>query len=181
MESTVSVVKQTAGKSASDSGSPLHELAKVQKDTYARMAFPIGELNRVLGGGLVGGSVVLISGDPGIGKSTLLLQVSDAVAAKGGLVVYVSGEESSQQLKMRAERLNVNGNGLFIYPETNMENVMARLESAEPKLVIVDSIQTVYMEDINGAPGSINQIRECTLRLLRWAKNPAWPFLSLVT
>jgi DNA repair protein RadA/Sms len=86
------------------------------------------------------------------------------------MVVYISGEESSQQLKMRAERLNINGSGLFIYPETNMENVMARLESAEPKLVIVDSIQTVYMEDINGAPGSINQIRECTLRLLRWAK-----------
>ncbi len=169
VESTVAVTKHAAGKPA-DAGSPLHELASVQRDIYARMAFPIEELNRVLGGGLVGGSVVLISGDPGIGKSTLLLQVSDAVAAKGGQVVYISGEESSQQLKMRADRLNISGSGLFIYPETNMENVMARLESTEPRLVIVDSIQTVYMEDINGAPGSISQIRECTLRLLRWAK-----------
>ena len=137
-------------------------------------------MNRVLGGGLVAGSVILISGDPGIGKSTLLLQISDAVTRNNnGQVVYVSGEESAQQLKMRAERLGVSGGGLYIYPETNMENVMARLENMEPNLVVVDSVQTVYLEDMNGAPGSIGQIRECTLRLLRWAKKSGVPvFIS---
>ena len=179
VETTIAINKQPA-KIHPDTAGLLLELAKVQKDSYARIAFPIEELNRVLGGGLVAGSVVLISGDPGIGKSTLLLQVSDAIThTKDGQVVYISGEESSQQLKMRAERLGINGNGLYIYPETNMENVMARLEMMTPNLVVVDSVQTVYLEDINGAPGSINQIRECTLRLLRWAKKSGVPvFIS---
>lgn len=156
------------------------ELLNIQKDAYSRTAFPIEELNRVLGGGLVDGSVVLISGDPGIGKSTLLLQISDAVTHdKKGQVMYITGEESAQQLKMRAERLGVNGGGLYIYAETNMENVMSRLESMEPDLVVVDSVQTVYLEDLNSTPGSIGQIRECTLRLLRWAKKSNVPvFIS---
>jgi DNA repair protein RadA/Sms len=179
VESTVTVVKHASEPRLDPSSAPL-ELSRVQKDGYSRLSFPIEELNRVLGGGLVAGSVVLISGDPGIGKSTLLLQVSDAVAKlKRGQVVYVSGEESSQQLKMRAERLGVDGDGLYIYPETNMEYVLARLESMEPGLVVVDSVQTVYLEDVNGAPGSISQIRECTLRLLRWAKRSGVPvFIS---
>lgn len=156
------------------------ELLKIQKDNLSRMAFPIEELNRVLGGGLVAGSVILISGDPGIGKSTLLLQISDAVTRKtNGQVVYVSGEESTQQLKMRAERLGVIGNGLYIYAETNMDNIMARLEGMAPNLVVIDSVQTVYLEDMSGTPGSIGQIRECTLRLLRWAKKTSVPvFIS---
>jgi DNA repair protein RadA/Sms len=177
-ETTVAVSKKSVETPSGNAGAP-QELARVQRDAYSRIAFPIEELNRVLGGGLVAGSVVLISGDPGIGKSTLLLQVSDAVTRKDGQVVYISGEESSQQLKMRAERLNVNGERLYIYPETNMENVTATLESMAPALVVVDSIQTVYLDDINGAPGSINQIRECTLRLLRWAKRTGVPvFIS---
>ncbi len=126
VENTVTVSKRTVAPRP-DSAGLLLELAKVQKDVYARVTFPIEELNRVLGGGLVAGSVVLISGDPGIGKSTLLLQISDAISKrKDGQVVYISGEESSQQLKMRAERLGVSGGGLYIYPETNMENVMAQ-------------------------------------------------------
>ena len=175
----VTVTKNVAGPIPDTSGS-LQELLKVQKDSYVRTAFPIEELNRVLGGGLVAGSVILISGDPGIGKSTLLLQISDAITRNNnGQVVYVSGEESAQQLKMRAERLGVNGGGLFIYAETNMENVMARLENMQPNLVVVDSVQTVYLEDMTGAPGSIGQIRECTLRLLRWAKKSSVPvFIS---
>lgn len=178
VENTIAVTKRTGEANLGNINVP-QELNKVQGDVYSRITFPIEELNRVLGGGLVAGSVVLISGDPGIGKSTLLLQVSDVVTRKNGQAVYISGEESSQQLKMRAERLGVNGAGLYIYAETNMENITARLEMMSPNLVVVDSIQTVYLEDINGAPGSINQIRECTLRLLRWAKKTGVPvFIS---
>ncbi len=178
VESTVTVSKRSS-EPRIDSASAPQELAKVKKDGYARISFPIEELNRVLGGGLVAGSVVLISGDPGIGKSTILLQLSDAIARKNGQVVFISGEESSHQLKMRADRLGVEGVGLYMYPETNMDSVMARLENMEPQLVVVDSVQTVYIDDVSGAPGSISQIRECTLRLLRWAKKSGVPvFIS---
>jgi DNA repair protein RadA/Sms len=168
-ESAVTVSKRPALSRSPESAEP-RELAHLQKDSYTRVKFPIDELNRVLGGGLVPGSVVLIGGDPGIGKSTLLLQISDAMAGSNAQVIYISGEESSQQLKMRAERLGMKGENLFVYSETNMENIMSRLESITPGMVVVDSIQTVYLDSINSAPGSINQIRECTLQLLRWAK-----------
>ncbi len=178
VESTVAADKRNKerpGKSTVFS----QELSQLKQDSYTRLSFTIEELNRVLGGGLVAGSVVLIAGDPGIGKSTLLLQLSDAIARNDGEIIYVSGEESSQQLKMRADRLGITGKGIYIYPETDMENVEARLEESNPSLVVVDSIQTVHLDDINGAPGSINQIRECTLRLLRWAKKRDVPvFIS---
>lgn len=178
VETTVAVSKRATEIKASAEDSP-RELVKVQDKAESRVALPISELNRVLGGGLVPGSVVLISGDPGVGKSTLLLQVSSAVASIGGQVIYISGEESSQQLKIRADRLGVAGSGLFIYTETNMDHIMLRLETMTPNVVIVDSIQTVYLEDIASAPGSINQIRECTLRFLRWAKKAGVPvFMS---
>ncbi|MFA5065900.1 MAG: DNA repair protein RadA [Dehalococcoidia bacterium] len=179
VETTIAAGKR-ATESKPDTAGRLLELVNLKRDDYSRISLTIGELDRVLGGGLVAGSVVLVSGDPGIGKSTLLLQVSDAVAKnREGQVVYVSGEESSQQLRMRAERLGVRGDGLYVYPETNMENIMAGLESMQPLLVVIDSVQTVYLDDINGAPGSINQIRECTLRLLRWSKKTGVPvFIS---
>ena len=179
VETTVTTGKR-ATESRPDVTGHMLELVKLQRDEYSRISLTIGELNRVLGGGVVAGSVVLISGDPGIGKSTLLLQISDAITKNNNSqVVYVSGEESSQQLRMRAERLGVKGGGLYVYPETNMENVLAGLESMQPSLVVVDSVQTVYLEDINGAAGSISQIRECTLRLLRWAKKSGVPvFIS---
>ena len=153
------------------------ELSQIKSETSPRLIFPMPELNRVLGDGLVLGSLVLIGGDPGIGKSTLLLQASSAMAEYGNTVLYVSGEESSQQLKLRSERLGIKGNKLYILPETNLEIILGRLETLSPNLVIIDSIQTIYIEELTGAPGSIAQIRECTLRLMRWAKQANVPVL----
>ena len=153
------------------------ELSRLKTETSPRLIFSLAELNRVLGGGLVHGSLVLVGGDPGIGKSTLLLQASSAVAEGGGTVVYVSGEESSQQTKLRSERLGIGGDRLYCLPETNLEIVLGRLGELSPNLVVIDSIQTVYLEELNGAPGSIAQIRECTLRLMRWAKGAGIPVL----
>ncbi len=142
-----------------------------------RLTLPLSEFNRVLGGGIVPGSLVLIGGDPGIGKSTLLLQVADQVAQAGGKVVYVSGEESLSQIKLRAERLGVGGQGVYLIPETHLESILSYLEEMSPDLTIVDSIQTVYAEEVAGAPGSMAQVRECTLKLMRWSKPRAVPVL----
>jgi len=130
-----------------------------------------------LGGGVVPGSLVLIGGDPGIGKSTLLLQVSAAVAQGGRKVLYVTGEESPTQVKLRADRLGLGGEWLFILPETNMEVIMEQLEEASPDMVIIDSIQTVYLDQLDSAPGSVGQIRECTMKLMQWAKTANVPVL----
>lgn len=149
---------------------PPQELSQVSSQSAQRMALPWGELNRVLGGGLVAGSLVMLGGDPGIGKSTLLLQVSDMMARSGGKVAYVSGEESLQQIKLRAERLGIEGRGLYLLAETDLEAVLGYLEEISPQLAIIDSIQTVYLSEAGGVPGSLTQLRECTLRLMRWAK-----------
>jgi DNA repair protein RadA/Sms len=135
-----------------------------------RMPLPIAEFNRVLGGGLVGGSLVLVSGDPGIGKSTLLLQASAALARNGRAVVYVSGEETAPQIKLRAERLGLSGEGLYLLAETDLEAILSQVEPLAPGLVAIDSIQTVYLPEVGAAPGSVSQVRECTLRLMQWAK-----------
>jgi len=153
------------------------ELSQMKTETHPRLVLPSAELNRVLGGGLVLGSLVLIGGDPGIGKSTLLLQASSAIAEKGGSVVYVSGEESSQQIKLRSERLGVGGDRLYILPETNLEIILGRLGELSPNLAVIDSIQTVCLEELTGTPGSISQIRECTMKLMRWAKRADIPVL----
>lgn len=120
---------------------------------------------------------MLISGDPGIGKSTLLLQVSGAIAQEEGKVVYASGEESSHQIKLRADRLGIKGEGLYLLPETDLEVILQIMEEASPRLGVIDSIQTVYLKDLEGVPGSISQIRECTLHLMRWAKISETPLL----
>ena len=146
------------------------ELSRLKSERSHRLIFPLTELNRVLGGGSVLGSLVLIGGDPGVGKSTLLLQVSSAMATSGSKVAYVSGEESPQQIKLRAERLGVAGDCLFVLSETNLEAIIGRLGELSPSLVVIDSIQTVSLEELSGVPGSVGQIRECTLRLMRWAK-----------
>jgi DNA repair protein RadA/Sms len=158
-------------------GNPPRELAELTAEEAPRLVLPCGEFNRVLGGGIVPGSLVLVSGDPGIGKSTLLLQVSAMAAAEKGKVLYISGEESLHQIKLRAERLGIKVKDLYLLPETNLEVIFQRMEELSPRLGVIDSIQTVYLEELGAAPGSVGQIRECTLRLMRWAKSRGIPLL----
>ena len=155
--------------------SPPQELSQVVIEAADRFPLPMAELNRVLGGGLVSGSLVLISGDPGIGKSTLLLQASALMTQAQGKAVYVSGEETLHQIKLRAERLRIKGEGLYLLAETELEVILNQIEQLSPSLVVIDSIQTVYLPELGTAPGSITQVRECTLRLMRWAKLSAVP------
>lgn len=136
-----------------------------------RVKTRLNELNRVLGGGIVPGSLILIGGDPGIGKSTLLLQVSGQLSAEGHSVLYVSGEESAAQIKMRAERLAVSGDDFYIYPETSMDSIRATIDDLKPEFVIIDSVQTMQATDVNSAIGSVSQIREVTAQLMQIAKS----------
>ena len=136
----------------------------------------IGELNRVLGGGIVKGSVVLLSGDPGIGKSTILLQVSGNIA-KERSVLYVTGEESANQLKLRAKRLGVNNDTLFVLSQTDVLSICDTISETKPDVVIIDSIQTMNLEGVNSSSGSITQVRECTSMLLRVAKSLDIPII----
>lgn len=153
------------------------QLCDVSGEETPRLGLSMSECNRVLGGGIVPGSLVLIGGDPGIGKSTLLLQLSDLIAGDGRKVVYVTGEESPSQVKLRANRLGLGGKSLFILAETNMSAVLEFLSSASPSMVVVDSIQTVYLEGVDSAPGSVPQVRECTMELMRWAKTTNVPVM----
>ena len=155
----------------------LQELAQVNEESHPRLQLPSQELNRVLGGGLVAGSVVLLAGEPGVGKSTLLLQIAQSMASLGQKVLYVSGEESSQQIKLRSQRLGFDGQGVFLLPETDVESVLNRLEEFRPAIVMVDSIQTLYADEIPSGPGSVAQVRETGLRLTRWAKARHVPVL----
>jgi DNA repair protein RadA/Sms len=150
------------------------ELSAITHDDEPRLAFGLPEFDRVLGGGAVPGSLALIGGDPGIGKSTLLLQVASLVA-NGRPVLYLSGEESARQVKLRAARLGLAGGGLFVLTETNLEAALREAESLSPGMLVVDSIQTVYTEEAQQAPGSIVQLRQCTMQLMRWAKGSGVP------
>lgn len=145
-------------------------LSEAKTDEALRFTTGLSELDRVLGGGAVKGSLVLVSGAPGIGKSTLLLQICEQIAREQ-TVLYVSGEESEGQLKLHAERLGVSGNNLFILCETSLDEVLGATERAQPDLLIVDSIQTLYAEDKPASPGSVTQVKECTLRLMQYCKS----------
>ncbi|MGY3746688.1 DNA repair protein RadA [Vagococcus salmoninarum] len=146
------------------------KLGDVTSRKELRVKTKLDELNRVLGGGVVPGSLVLIGGDPGIGKSTLLLQVSQQLHQSGGKVLYVSGEESAEQIKMRAERLSIEGNDFFVYPETDMSAIRQTIQELEPDYVIIDSIQTMMQPEISSATGSVSQVRETTAELMQIAK-----------
>jgi DNA repair protein RadA/Sms len=135
-----------------------------------RLASGIGEFDRVLGGGIVPGSMVLIGGEPGIGKSTLLLQVAHLLGRNVGTVLYVSGEESERQIKLRGDRLGVDGGGLFLMGETALERILEQVDELKPKALVVDSVQTVYSGRFPSAPGSISQVREVATQLLFLAK-----------
>jgi len=135
-----------------------------------RVSTNISEFDRILGGGLVQGSIVLIAGDPGIGKSTILLQTSGELAKQGKKILYVSAEESLGQLKLRAQRLGVSGDSLYIYPQTNLECIKAQIEEISPDMVVIDSIQAIYSQTITSTSGSVSQIRECCNILMQIAK-----------
>ena len=150
--------------------SAAQELATLQSNGSPRMSLPNREVDRVLGGGIVPGSLTLIGGDPGIGKSTLLLQIAQSVADRHGPVLYVSGEESPQQVKLRADRLGINGRRLLLLAETDLDQAIQRLDEAKPALAIIDSIQTMYLDHVASTSGSVAQVRECALRLMQWAK-----------
>jgi DNA repair protein RadA/Sms len=148
-------------------------LQSIEKQEHERVYLKDAELNRVLGGGLVPGSLILFGGEPGIGKSTLLLQL--AVAETDLRVLYVSGEESEQQIKMRAERVGTLNQQCYILTETNIQNIFKQAEETNPELLVIDSIQTLYSSQIESSPGSISQVRECTAQLLRYAKQTGVP------
>lgn len=144
-------------------------LAEIQDSSELRFTTGLTELDRVLGGGAVRGSLVLVSGAPGIGKSTLLLQICKQIS-RSMKVLYVSGEESESQLKLRAKRLSVDGDSLLLLCETSMDSILAAAEQTAPDVLIVDSIQTLYTEDKTSSPGSIAQVRDCTMRLMQYCK-----------
>ena len=150
---------------------PPMTLDEIEMNSEIRMSTNISEFDRVLGGGIVQGSLVLIAGDPGIGKSTILLQTSGELCNAGKKVLYISAEESASQIKLRAERLGVKSNTLFIYPQTNLELIKKHIESMKPDLVIVDSIQAIYTSIIQSSAGSVSQIRECCNMLMHIAKS----------
>jgi DNA repair protein RadA/Sms len=145
-------------------------LTEVTADGVDRLSLPLAEFSRVLGGGMVPGSLVLVGGDPGIGKSTLLLEVAAMVADQHGSTLYVSGEESARQIKMRADRLGLHAHDLFLVTETSLEAILEHVTTIKPHLLIVDSIQTTYTEESRSAAGSVSQVRQCASRFQELAK-----------
>ena len=151
--------------------SELLPLSEVGTEAPPRVSTGLGELDRLLGGGMVPGSVILLGGDPGIGKSTLVLQWLSRVAGKKGPVVYLSGEESADQIKLRAARLQVADDNLFLITENDLGKALPKIEKLKPGLLVIDSIQTVYLPELNSVPGSVTQVRECSGKLMFMAKS----------
>lgn len=166
-------VPQVVAFSKSGETAKPQPLDEIKHQEHQRITLSDSELNRVLGGGLVYGSLILFGGEPGIGKSTLLLQL--AVTTPNLKVLYVSGEESDQQIKMRSERIGVTNKGCLVLTETNIQNIFKQAEATQPEVLVIDSIQTLYSSQIESSPGSISQVRECTAQLLRYAKQSNVP------
>jgi DNA repair protein RadA/Sms len=172
VEETIRPEKNVRGLSSanSDVKQKPQSIVEVKSEQEPRIPTNYQELNRVLGGGIVPGSLVLVGGDPGIGKSTLLLQTSAQLAQKGERVLYISGEESVKQTKLRADRLDIAAKDLFVLAETDLEFIEQAMADTMPSVMIIDSIQTVYRSEVTSAPGSVSQVRECTSHLMRMAK-----------
>lgn len=172
--SFVEVIEERSGKRDRSGGgtraAPIR-LGDIQTDGRERIPMAMQEFSRVLGGGIVPGCLVLVSGDPGIGKSTLLMQVALQIAETHGPVLYVSGEESAQQIKLRADRLGSANSSLYLLTETDLDEILIHVENLKPRLVIIDSIQTMQVNDLTSAAGSISQVRECAARLQGVAKS----------
>lgn len=163
-------VKEKISKSILPENMP-KSIKNIKSGEKERFKTNLKELDRVLGGGLVKGSLTLISGDPGIGKSTLLLQTANNIASNYGKVLYVSGEESEEQIKIRGDRLGVTSDNLYIVSETNLDTIEVFVDEIKPVFVIIDSIQTIYKEGVTSAPGSVSQVRECSNQLMRIGKS----------
>lgn len=155
-----------------ESPMPIDSIEADEKDRYIT---GISEMDRVLGGGIVRGSAILIGGDPGIGKSTLLLQLLDRLAGKGSRVLYISGEESSKQIKLRGLRIGAVSKNLFVLVEVSLENILGQIMEINPEVVVVDSIQTVFSEHLSSAPGSVSQVREASEKLILFSKKSGIP------
>lgn len=178
VEEKVTVEKKSSIKNTRKSllpGSAPVRMSEIQAQEEMRIKMPSDELNRVLGGGLVAGSLTLIGGEPGIGKSTLILQ--NILSMRNKTILYVSGEESATQLKLRADRIGKVADNTFILCETSLENIFEQIRIIEPKLVVIDSIQTIASSDIESAAGSVSQVRECSASLLRYAKESGVPVI----
>ena len=145
-------------------------ITQVSMEKEERLKTKISEFDRILGGGIVSGSVILVGGEPGIGKSTLLLQVSNALSQGGDNVLYVSGEESTRQTKLRADRLGANSKDLYLVNETNLDTILEYMDKSSPRVAVIDSIQVLYRSDIASSPGSVSQVRECAAQLTSFAK-----------
>ncbi len=163
-------VEEKKLKRAPGRGGMALPIGEIPDEAAARMSSGIGELDRVLGGGVVEGSMVLVGGDPGIGKSTLLTQLSANLSARGDRVLYVSGEESMRQIKLRATRLGADGSGFYVLAENDVSIIEERMLAIRPRAMVIDSIQTMYRTDISSAPGSVSQVRECAAHIMRLAK-----------
>ena len=170
VEETVTPRKDTRRISTDLERAEPTSITKVAALLEERPSTGIGELDRTLGGGIVPGSIVLVGGDPGIGKSTLLLQASSQLCFEGGKVLYISGEESPQQMRLRAGRVGALTDGLMVLSETNLEAITTHIDRIQPVLVVVDSIQTTYRPELESAPGSVSQVRECAAQLMYIAK-----------
>ncbi len=174
-ESVEEVASAKAGKATRQPPGTLRtapqRLSEISADVGERLFVPVEEFNRVLGGGIVPGSIILLGGEPGIGKSSLLLQVCGLIAENVGTVLYVSGEESARQIKMRADRFNVKSEDLFLFAETNLAHIFEYVQQINPTVLVIDSIQTVYTEESESSPGSVSQVRECASRLQHLAKS----------
>ncbi|MGE5509209.1 MAG: DNA repair protein RadA [Chitinophagales bacterium] len=173
-ERVAPVRAEGSGRDRGGAAKPI-SLAAAEVSPERRTPTGFAEFDRVLGGGVVAGGVVLVGGDPGIGKSTLLLQVMNRLAERLGRVLYVSGEESAQQVRLRAERLGTVGEGLLFLAETDLAAIQAAVENTRPRALVVDSVQTVYQPDLPAAPGSVTQVRECAGTLMRLAKETGLP------